>query len=122
MRRISWPAGSDEEWKTDLRRLARSLGSFPRLDEVEPYELHRVVGVVTRLRIDPINRMIETTISDGTGSLVAHLGVERIQEVIGALGSWIALEGVTRIGSRGEVMILEPRVEVVLHSGEPVTR
>jgi len=58
--------------------------------------------------------VIEATIIDGEGSLVARWDIvsSEVRPRIGP-GSGLVVEGVPRIGATGDLLILEPAYEVV---------
>lgn len=111
-RRRIFRTSIDAEQRAQLGFVASGLGDSSRLDELELYASCEVVGVVRRLRVDPVNRTIEATISDGTGSLVAQLGIDRMQEVTGSLGRSVALRGVARLDRDGHATMLEPLIDL----------
>jgi hypothetical protein len=67
-------AGPDENsrWLETIRLWAAERDDCLWLDRVETYRPCRVVGVVTRLRIDPLAGVIEASITDGKASLGAQ--------------------------------------------------
>ncbi|MGH2775355.1 MAG: hypothetical protein ACRDJT_07985 [Actinomycetota bacterium] len=113
LHRRAFRPDTDEQRRRELRRVASELCDASRVDELELYESCKVVGIVTRIRLDPINHTVETTISDGTGSLIAQLGPNRIQEITSSIGSWLTLEGVARLDSEAHVMMVEPLIEML---------
>jgi hypothetical protein len=73
----------------------------------------RVAGVVQNIRIDPREGtgLIEVTINDGSGQMVARwLGRSSLQGI--RLGTGIIIEGIAGRGE-DELMILNPEYELV---------
>jgi hypothetical protein len=73
-----------------------------------------VSGIVTRLLLDPEAGVIEITIADGVGSLVAQWPISRPAWQLEAVpGSRVVLEGVPRIDPRRKFVMEEPTLEVI---------
>lgn len=84
------------------------------LDKVVPSRECRVAGVVSRLRLDPEARRIETTISDGASSLVARWELRApLSQLRAAPGAGLILEGIARMDSEGTFFMVEPEYEIV---------
>jgi len=84
------------------------------INRVETYTPSRVGGVVTRLRIDPSDGVIELAISDGISSLAAQWPIRPPVDVLKAIpGVGLILEGIARIGPRGELLMVEPTFEIL---------
>lgn len=105
---------AQQSWVTELQLWAMSNGASTWLIDLEPYVVCRVVGVVERLRIDPVNGWIQATITDGTDEVVARWFIRRPTPELAAVpGRGVALEGVALIGDDGELVLSEPAVETL---------
>ena len=83
------------------------------LENAAPYEMCRVAGIVRRVWIDPLQRTIEATIVDGTGSATARWAMQARPHFEILPGAGLILEGVLRMDRAGRLFILEPAFEVV---------
>jgi hypothetical protein len=89
------------------------VGASALVIDVEPYERCRVAGLVQQLRLDPRQRRIEATVSDGTGVIIARWPIRRPTPELGAApGRAVILEGVPVIGGDGELALSDPTVEI----------
>lgn len=114
MRFLPSPAGAEARRLTDLQLWAVSSGASAWLLDLEPYQSCRVVGVVQQLRVDPVNRHIEVTITDGTGELVAHWAIRRpTPQLAVAPGRGVVLEGVPIVGRDGALVVRDPAFETI---------
>ena len=70
--------------------------------------------MVTRLRIDPSDGVIELAISDGISTLAAQWPIRSAVPVLQAIpGFGLILEGIARVGPRGELLMVEPTFEIL---------
>ena len=93
---------------------AETLGGTQRIAEVQPRTRCRVGGVITNSRSDPRQGggTIETTITDGTGRMVARwLGRSSMKGI--RLGVGLLLEGTSSIPEDGEMVLLNPEYELI---------
>ena len=73
-----------------------------------------MAGVARRLRIDPRTGVIEVTITDGSTSLGARWAITQlVPQLRAAPGSGLILEGMARLDERGELLMVEPAIEIV---------
>jgi hypothetical protein len=83
------------------------------IDKLEAGRSGRVAGVVSRLRLDPVSRVIEATISDGSGTVKAQWVIRYPPVQMRAAPGWgLILEGMAEIGPEGELYMLEPEFQV----------
>jgi hypothetical protein len=105
---------ADKEWSRRVWLWAAAREECLWLDKDVPSRECRVAGVVSRLRLDPEARRIETTISDGAASLVARWELRwPPSELRAAPGVGLILEGIVRMDSEGTFFMVEPKFEVV---------
>jgi hypothetical protein len=83
------------------------------VEDATPYEVCRVAGRVRRVWIDPVNRTIEATVDDGTGSVNALWAMHAEPHLEILPGGGLILEGVLRIDRAGRLSMIEPVFEVV---------
>jgi hypothetical protein len=104
----------EERWLFELQLWTVSWGTSAFLVDLAPYESCRVAGVVERLRVDPSAGVIEALISDGTASVLAQwqIGGPTPQLAV-TPGRAVVLQGVTGIGSDGQLILREPSFETV---------
>jgi len=94
---------------------AISAGASVWLIDLEPFEGCRVVGVVKRLRVDPLHGHIEVTIDDGTGQVAARWSIrEHAPQLALAPGTAVLLEGVAVAGDDGRRTLFEPEFETII--------
>jgi hypothetical protein len=99
------------------QRWAISAGASVLLMDLEPYEKCRVVGVVTRLRVDPREGLIEITIDDGTGEVGARWTIRRpMRQLALAPGTAVVLDGVAAVGNDDRLVLLEPGFHTIPYS------
>jgi hypothetical protein len=77
------------------------------------YESCRVAGVVRRVWIDPLQRTIEATIVDDTGSATARWAMKSQPRLEILPGAGLVLDGVLRMDHDGGRFMTEPAFEVV---------
>jgi hypothetical protein len=104
----------EERWLFELQVWALSQGISSLVGDLNPYEPCRVAGLVERLLIDPQSGVIEISITDGTGSVIAQWAIRRpTPELAATPGRAIVVDGVAAIGADGELVIQEPRFETL---------
>ena len=107
---------SDEEeaWLEKIRMWSAAREDCLWIDKLESGRNGRVAGVVSRLRLDPASRIIEVTISDGSGTLKAQWEIRLPPaQLRAAPGRGLILEGMAEIGPKGQLFMLEPEFQVV---------
>jgi hypothetical protein len=105
---------TEREWLRRVWLWAASREDSLWLDKVILFRPCRVAGVVSRLRLDPEARRIETKISDGTSTLVARWIIHfPILQLRGIPGVGLVLEGVPRMDEDGNLFMVEPEFEIV---------
>jgi hypothetical protein len=103
-----------ERWLAELQLWAISSGATTWLIDLEPYVSCRVVGIVERLRIDPLSGYIEATVFDGTAAAPARWAIRRSTEELAAVpGRGVVLEGMAVIGHDGELLLDEPSLRTI---------
>ena len=79
----------------------------------------RVAGIVQSLRLDPRNGVIEVTLADGTGAVLASWMIRRPTPQLSLVpGCAVVLSGVTSIGPDGDIVLVEPDFAVVPAGGD----
>ena len=82
--------------------------------DLAAYESCRVAGIVQRLRIDPVNRVVEVTLADGTATVSASWTIHRpTPQLVLVPGRAAILSGVTGVGPKGDVVLNEPTFALV---------
>jgi len=105
--------------RADLELPARqhwaiSAGASGWLVDLKPYERCRVVGVVKRLRVDPLHGYIEVTIDDGTGQVAARWAIRGHDPQLAlAPRTAVVLDGVAVVGDDGQLTLLEPGFQMI---------
>ncbi len=98
----------------ELPLWALSQGASCFIIDLSAYEACRVAGVVQRLRLDPVNGVVEVTLADGTAAISAWWTIRRpTPQLALAPGRGAVLSGVTSIGPEGEVVFAEPNFALV---------
>jgi len=111
---LSGASRAHERWLAELQLWAVSNGASTWLIDLEPYTSCRVVGVVERVRIDPVSGWLQATITDGTAEVVARWFIRRPTPELAAVpGRGVALEGAALIGDNGELILSEPALETL---------
>jgi hypothetical protein len=108
-------SGSEQRnWVQTIQLWAAARDHCLRLDRVVPYRPVRVAGVVQQLRVDPREGVVEVTVTDGAGDLVARWPIRGAASTLRAVpGRGLILEGIARIDRRGRLMMIEPACEIV---------
>ena len=105
---------AQDSWMAELQLWAVSNGASTWIIDLEPYVMCRVVGVVQRVRIDPVNGWLRATVTDGTEEVVARWFIRRpTPELAAAPGRGVALEGIARIDDDGELVLCEPALQTL---------
>lgn len=105
---------ADVIWRNKIRSWAAKHPDCLRLDRVELYEPCRVAGIVRRLRLDPMVGELRATITDGTSSVSASWTLSRhMPQLKAAPGTGLILEGMARIDESGDIVFVEPTIEIV---------
>lgn len=82
--------------------------------DLSSYEACRVAGIVQRLRLDPVNGVVEAALADGTATICASWTIHRPTPQLSLVpGRAAILTGVTSVGPEGEVILAEPTFVVV---------
>lgn len=98
----------------ELPLWALSQGASCLIIDLSAYEVCRVAGVVQRLRLDPVNGVVEVTLADGTATISARWTIRRpTPQLALAPGRGAVLTGVTSVGPEGDVVLSEPDFVVV---------
>lgn len=98
----------------ELPLWALSQGASCLIIDLSAYEVCRVAGVVQRLRLDPVNGLVEVTLADGTAAISARWTIRRpTPQLALAPGRGVVLTGVTSVGPKGDVVLTEPNFVVV---------
>ena len=88
------------------------------MNNLEPYELCVVAGIVRRLRIDPIAGVIEICVADRNGWVAAFWDITRpTPQLALAPGTDVVLEGMTVVDAAGRVSLREPTFQVFRFAG-----
>jgi hypothetical protein len=104
----------EEAWLEKIRMWSAAREDCLWIDKLEAGRSDRVAGVVSRLRLDPVSRNIEATISDGSGTLKAQwVIIHPPAQLRAAPGCGLILEGMAEIGPEGRLFMLEPEFQVV---------
>jgi hypothetical protein len=97
----------------DLPLWALSQGASCFIIDLAAYETCRVAGIVQRLRLDPVNGVIQVTVWDGTGTVSAEWVICRpTPQLVLSPGRGVVLTGATSIGLDGDVVLTEPHFVV----------
>ncbi|MDQ3954332.1 MAG: hypothetical protein M3285_02125 [Actinomycetota bacterium] len=105
---------AQQAWLAELQLWAVSNGASTWIIDLEPYVICRVVGVVERVRIDPVNGWLQATITDGTDEVVARWLIRRpTPELAAAPGRGVALEGIALIDDDGKLVLSEPALQTL---------
>lgn len=114
---MSLPSGApraQRPWLEELQLWAVSNGASTWLIDLKPYVACRVVGVVERVRIDPVNGWLQATITDGTDEVVARWFIRRPTPELAAVpGRGVALEGIAFIDDEGGLVLSEPALQTL---------
>lgn len=98
----------------ELPLWALSHGASCLIIDLCAYEACQVAGIVQRLRLDPVNGLVEVSLADGTGAISAWWSIRRpTPQLRLAPGRGAVLTGVTSIGPDGDVVLAEPKFVVV---------
>jgi hypothetical protein len=104
----------EEAWLEKIRMWSAAREDCLWIDRLEAGRSGRVVGVVSRLRLDPVSRLIEATISDGSGTLKAQWMIRYPPALMGSSpGCGLILDGMAEVGPKGQLFMLEPEFQVV---------
>jgi hypothetical protein len=113
-------AGALELQPVEERRLfelqvwALSQGISSLIGDLGPYEPCRIAGVIERLVIDPQRGVIEISLNDGTGTVLAQWLIRRpTPELVLTPGQAAVLHGVAATEAQGDLVIREPAFEIV---------
>jgi hypothetical protein len=110
--RVFGPQPAEVGWVFELQLWGLSRGISTFLGDLEPYEPCRVAGVIDRLFIDPRGGVIEASVSDGTGTVIAQWALRRpTPELALTPGRGVVLDGVAAVGTDGEFVIREATFE-----------
>lgn len=105
---------SEIVWRDKIRSWAASYTDCLWLDRVELYRECRVAGIVQRMRLDPGERELRSTITDGSSFVTASWPLtRRMAQLKAAPGSGLILQGMARIDATGEIVFVEPGFEIV---------
>ena len=114
MTRLPGALRAQQSWLAELQLWAVSNGASTWLIDLEPYVVCRVVGVVERVRIDPIDGWLQATITDGTADVAARWFIHRPAPELRAVpGRGVALEGIALINEDGELVLSEPALQTL---------
>ncbi len=114
MTRLPGARRAQQSWLTELQLWAVSNGASTWLIDLEPYVVCRVVGVVERVRIDPVNGWFQVTITDGTDDVAARWLIRRATPKLAARpGRGVALEGIALTDDDGELVLSEPALQML---------
>lgn len=94
-----------------LQLWAISNGASSLIADIQPYEPCRAFGLIRSLRFDPVRGVMEGSVTDGTGWLVARWHLSNRPDLHGHRA--VCLEGVPRAGDDGSSVMEDPEVEVV---------
>lgn len=107
---------NDKQRLTELQLWAVSVGAAGWVMDVEPYSACRVAGIVQHLRLDPMHERIDALVTDGTGVITARWPIRRPAPELAAVpGRAVILEGVSVIDERADLILLDPRFELVAY-------
>ena len=105
---------SEVIWREKVRLWAAGHTDCLWLDRVELYRDCRVAGIVQRLRLDPFEGELRSTITDGESFVTASWPLARhMPQLAAAPGSGLILQGMPRIEASGDVVFVEPQFEIV---------
>jgi hypothetical protein len=106
---------SPEDLRADnLRSWSATLPNVTPIAAMTARGRCRVAGVVQNIRIDPREGtgLIEATINDGTGQMVARwLGRSSLHGI--TLGTGLIMQGMAGRGEHDEFVILNPEYELI---------
>lgn len=107
------PLHFDPSRTDELLLWAVSTGASTWICDLEPYLPARVAGIVARTRIAPREGVIEASVWDGSGCVVARWHIRRpAPELVLVPGRRVLLAGLPRLGETGLVMV-EPAFQPV---------
>jgi hypothetical protein len=104
----------EDRYLSKIRSWAAEHDDCLWLNKVEPFHSCRVAGVVRRMRLDPETSTVSVTVSDGISTLGARWPLERSSLPMKAVpGTGVILEGTPEVASSGEILLVDPRCEIV---------
>ena len=111
--RASWRTigmeATAERWLFELQVWVLTQGVSTWLADLQPYECCRVAGIVERLRIDPQKGVLETAVTDGTGSICARWSITRPAPQLALVPARrVVLNGSAVVGPDADLVLIEP--------------
>jgi hypothetical protein len=108
------PEPAADHHLSEIEMWAISEGTSALLIDLAVLEPCRVLGVVERLRIDPLEGVIQLTITDGTGEAIARWPIGRSDRHKNFVpGTAVALEGMATQVLDGLPLLDEPQLTVI---------